>query len=332
MADKPERNGLEASTRRWMWAGLVLMVVWILMFPIYRIYEPAQRADAREAQNGFLADQGMELFDGECSSCHGPSGRGALAPAIGSTEYLEAVTDLQTAQLIALGVPGTEMVAYSIDHGGPMTSQEIKAITVYLRSLEEESESNPNWRSPLVDADFSGEELYGLVCLRCHGVDRQGIEDLGPDLSPTSFALEESDEWLFERISSGKGQMPRFDGVLTSVQIDSIILFLRGGTPGPVTTTTIPGPGPTTTTGPDEGDAAKLILGEEIFNVTAGGDGCASCHAFDGQGTKDGPNIIGSSKSAISSALGGGVPDMDDIKLTSEQLEAVYLYLRTLGR
>ena len=64
MAEKPERNGLEASTRRWMWVGLVLMVVWILMFPIYRIYEPAQRADAREAQNGFLAAQGMELFEG----------------------------------------------------------------------------------------------------------------------------------------------------------------------------------------------------------------------------------------------------------------------------
>lgn len=331
MGEKSDRNGLEASTRRWMWVGLVLMVAWILMFPVYRLYEPGQRAEAREVQAGFLAEQGADLYEGECSSCHGPFARGAIAPAIGSLEYLEAVSDEQTAQLIGLGVPGTEMVAYSIDYGGPMTNQEIKAITVYLRSLEEEATSNPNWRTPLLDAGFSGEELYTLVCARCHGVDQQGIEDLGPDVSATSFALEESDEWLFERISSGKGAMPRFDGVLAAAQIDSIILFLRGGIPAPTTTTTTSGSAPTTTTGSDGGDIDLLALGKEIYDVTAGGVGCASCHAFDGQGTNDGPNIIGSSKSGISGALGGGVPDMDDIKLTSEQLEAVYQYLRTLG-
>jgi mono/diheme cytochrome c family protein len=52
-----------------------------------------------------------------------------------------------------------------------------------------------------------------------------------------------------------------------------------------------------------------------------------SCHGFDAQGTGDGPNIVGSSKSAISGAMGGGVLEMDDIKLTPEELDAVYLYL-----
>lgn len=330
MSEKRDHKNLEASTRRWMWVGLILMVAWILLFPIYRIYEPAQRAEAREAQSGFLADQGEQLFEGECSSCHGPSGRGGIAPAVGSRDYLESVSDLQTAQLIGLGVPGTEMVAYSIDHGGPMTSQEIKAITVFLRSLEEESVSNPNWRTPLADANLSAEDLFTMACARCHGVDRKGIEDVGPDLSPTSFALEESDEWLAERISTGQDGMPRFGGVLTSDQIDSIVVFLRGGVAAPTPTTT-PGPGPTTTpaggSGPDED---ILVAGKQIYDVTAGGVGCASCHAFDGQGTNDGPNIIGSSKSSISGAMGGGVPDMDDIKLSSEQLEAVYQYLRTL--
>lgn len=74
-----------------------------------------------------------------------------------------------------------------------------------------------------------------------------------------------------------------------------------------------------------------LALGKEIFTVTGGGSGCAKCHGFDAQGTKDGPNIIGSSKSAPSGPIGGGVLDMANVKLSSDELEAVYRYLTTLS-
>jgi hypothetical protein len=52
---------------------------------------------------------------------------------------------------------------------------------------------------------------------------------------------------------------------------------------------------------------------------------------LDAQGSSDGPNIIGSSKSAISGALGGGILDMEDIRLTPDALEAVYRYLVVLS-
>jgi hypothetical protein len=45
---------------------------------------------------------------------------------------------------------------------------------------------------------------------------------------------------------------------------------------------------------------------------------------------KDGPNIIGSSKAAMKGAMGGGNLDMENVKLGSNQLAAVYLYLTTL--
>jgi len=335
MSDKPSRTELQESTNRWMWAGLVLMVLFILMFPIYRIYEPAQRAAAREEANGFLAAQGAELYEGECASCHGVEGRGGLAPAIGSRNFLESVDDEQITQLIGLGVPGTEMASYAIGYGGPMTVVEIESITTYLRSLEEESEYNPNWRTPLADEDLSGEDIYNMACARCHGIDQTGIEDLGPDISRTSFALEESDEWLFERIHDGKDEMPRFGGVLVDDQINLIIAFLRGVDPsevGTTTTTTTPGSGSgPTTTAPSDVPEDVLALGEEVYQEGIDSDACAECHGVDGAGTQEGPNILGSSKSAISSATAGGVPDMDNIDLTDEQLEGVYQYLRTLG-
>lgn len=329
MSQDHENRDLDESTGRWMWAGLGLMVLFFAVFPIYRIYEPAQRAEAREELRGFLADQGATIYEAQCESCHGVAGKGALAPAIGSTNFLAQADDHQIAQLIAVGIPGTEMVAYSLDLGGPLTSEAIEAVTVYLRSLEEESLPNPIWRTPLADSDLSGSDLYALACARCHGIDQEGIEDLGPDLSRGSFALEETDAWLADKIRDGKDEMPRFGGVLTDHQINLILAFLRGVPPSAIgtTTTTVEGEPP----GGDGVDPDVLALGMEVFNVTAGGEGCASCHGLDGAGTSNGPNIIGASKSNISGALGGGNREMEDIKLTAEELEAVYQYLRTLS-
>ena len=340
MDKQTESQVLEESTIRWQWAGLILVALFIGVFPIYRIYEPAQRADARETQSGFLAAQGEEIFSAECSSCHGVAGRGGLGPAVGARNFLEAVDDEQISQLIALGIPGTEMVSYSIDWGGPMTSEEIEATTTYLRSLEEDSESNPNWQTPLVDENLSGEDLYGLACSRCHAINLTGVEDLGPDLSLTSFALDESDEWLADRIENGRNEMPRFGRVLTSDQVGMLIAYLRGvdfvavGTTIPTTETTTPGtettaPPTDTTAAPDGVSAEVLALGKEVWDVTAGGEGCAACHGFDGLGATA-PNVLSASKSGIIGAIRGGTPDMEHIVLTREELDAVYDYMKTL--
>ena len=118
MTDLDEQEqGLEASTYRWMWVGLALMGLLAVAFPIYRVYEPSQRSEARSTQNEFLALEGASLYEGNCSSCHGRDGIGALAPAIGARDFLESVEDPQLTSLIGLGMPGTEMVSYSSDYG-----------------------------------------------------------------------------------------------------------------------------------------------------------------------------------------------------------------------
>lgn len=330
------REELESSTRRWMLAGLVLMGLLVLAFPVYRLYEPEARADARVEQTSFLAAQGADLYEGSCASCHGAEGTGAIAPAIGSLEFLQAVDDTQISQLVALGVPGSEMVAYSFDFGGPLTSQEIEAITTYMRSLEENAVSKPNWRTPLEDENLTGEQLALLTCSRCHGTDLEGLEGLGPDISADSLTMLETDEWITGRIADGFKQMPRFGRTLTDVQIASIVSFLRfGDAPPPPTSTTTTVPGTPTTTlpdvPPDPSNDEVLALGERLYQMDAGVDGCQECHDTDASGTSSGPNIQGSSRSGISSAL-RDVPDMDFAqKLTNEEIEAVYAYLQFLS-
>lgn len=227
MPERPEDIALEMATRRWMQAGLVLMVLLSVIFPIFRWYEPAQRADAREEHTAFLATQGAEIFDVNCSSCHGPDGRGGLAPALAAREFLESVNDIQIEQLTALGVPGSEMVAYSSDLGGPLTSQQIRAITTYLRSLEEDSVANANWRTPLANEDLSGRDLYNLACSRCHAVDLTGIEEIAPPLGAGSEATEDSDVRIAKRIREGEDEMPRFGNVLNDEQIAKLVEYIR---------------------------------------------------------------------------------------------------------
>ncbi len=342
MADKTRKSDkfdLEKSTDKWRLWGLILMGLFFLAFPLFRFYEPAPRADAREAQLGYLAAEGAELFETNCSECHGRDGAGAIAPAIGSKEFLESVEDSQITQLTSLGVPGTEMVAYSNDLGGPLTSQQIKAIATYLRSLEEDAFSKPNWRTPLEDENLAANEIVLLACSRCHGVDAEGVEEVAPDISQDSFTMMEADDWIAGRIADGYKLMPRFGRILTEGQIADIVTYLRfGDDPPPTATTTttipsgtdttVPETTPTTGAGPSED---LLALGEFIFNEGFAVDGCQECHGLDLNGSPNGPAIIGASRSSINTAL-KGVPDMEvDNPLTSGEIEAVAAYIRQLS-
>ena len=149
MAERPADEALEQSTNKWMAWGVGIMLAMALIFPVYRIYEPSNREADREAQLGFLAEQGAELFSDNCTACHGIEGLGGTAPALNSMQFLEAATNEQISALVAVGVPGSQMSAYSLDFGGSLTSEQIEAITTYLRGLEEDAPDFPEWRDPL---------------------------------------------------------------------------------------------------------------------------------------------------------------------------------------
>lgn len=139
---------LERSTNRVMGIGVILMLAMAAVFPFYRWFEPGAREDALEVQTASLAQQGEELFSLSCTSCHGIAGEGGVGPALNSRQFLQESSDEQTELLIAVGVPGSGMSAYSLDHGGPLTSEQIRAIAVFIRSWEDDAPDVPNWRDP----------------------------------------------------------------------------------------------------------------------------------------------------------------------------------------
>jgi mono/diheme cytochrome c family protein len=137
---------LEASTNKVMMLGAGLLIAMAFVFPLYRWYEPTNRTAAREEHLNSLAETGEILWSFNCSSCHGLSGEGGTAPALNSKQFLQSATDNQIEVLISVGVPGSQMSAYSQDYAGPLTSEQIKALAVYIRTWEENAPDNPNWR------------------------------------------------------------------------------------------------------------------------------------------------------------------------------------------
>ena len=71
-----------------------------------------------------------------------------------------------------------------------------------------------------------------------------------------------------------------------------------------------------------------LAQGKLIFEKTAGGVGCATCHGLDGKGGSA-PYNRGASESRFREVLAGST--MNFIKLSNEEIKAVVAYLQWLA-
>ncbi len=148
-APKPaafEPQWLQRSLDRYYTWGLVFMVILILGFILYGIQEPTLRARAASQQERTYARLGAGLFANNCAACHGHAATGGSAPTLNARQFLTSTSDQQMHLLIAGGVSGTSMPAWSLDYGGPLTDEQIRQLVTYLRSLEPGAPSVPNWR------------------------------------------------------------------------------------------------------------------------------------------------------------------------------------------
>jgi mono/diheme cytochrome c family protein len=142
-----ETDDLDRSLDRYLTAGLVFMALLIAGFVAYRVREPDLRATAQVEQATTYTDLGSDLFTRNCASCHGKGANGGTGPALNAKEFFNATTDDQMLSIISTGVPGSEMPAWSIDHGGALTDQQVTQLVTYIRSLQPAAPSNPAWRS-----------------------------------------------------------------------------------------------------------------------------------------------------------------------------------------
>lgn len=128
--------------------------------------------------------RGAELFDKNCTACHGARALGGRAPNLTRGEWKSGGSDEAIRQNIVKGIAGTQMPAF------PMPAADADAIVAYLRSLE----------GAKAEAAFVGNAKAGAAlffgkagCGGCHMVQGRGGR-LGPEL--TSIAKERRQEDL----------------------------------------------------------------------------------------------------------------------------------------
>ena len=141
-----EPEWLERSLNRYLAWGLVFMILLLAGFVAYRIREPHLRETAAREQKASYTAIGTKLFAASCAECHGDGANGGSAPTLNAQEFLKTTNDAQIKALIAGGVPGTDMPAWSLDNGGTLTDEQVNQLATYLRSLEATAPSVPKWR------------------------------------------------------------------------------------------------------------------------------------------------------------------------------------------
>jgi mono/diheme cytochrome c family protein len=142
-----EPEWLQRSLDRYLAWGLAFMFILVVAFPLYHLREPTLRAEAKADQESQYLISGNDLFSKNCASCHGASGTGGTAPTLNSKQFLTTTSNEQIELLVTGGVSGSSMVAWSQDYGGSLTAEQIRELVTYLRSLEPDAPSVPDWRT-----------------------------------------------------------------------------------------------------------------------------------------------------------------------------------------
>ncbi len=133
--------------------SLVLLTVVSLILPLYWLMEPARQDNAAYDWVKRFEKRGARNFEEACVSCHGPGGVGGVsqftltdpdggfvaqvewkAPAL--TTVLSRFDESEVKRILDYGRPGTPMPAWGLPGGGPLTTQQVHQLVVYLRSIQ----------------------------------------------------------------------------------------------------------------------------------------------------------------------------------------------------
>ncbi len=206
--------------------GLVLASLVVLGLAIYAYIEPVRLAQAQETFITHRVERGTEIYAEQCASCHGAQGEGGVGPALNDRDLLKSTHDDVFFSLVRSGVPGTQMPAWSVDFGGPLTDEDVRDVVAFMRAWEPTA---PVIEEILLEPDPSrGALLFSSTCEVCHGVEGSGT-DIAPAINdPERLTLLDND-WYRGVIKNGRPAkgMPTWGTVLSPFQIEDLIALIE---------------------------------------------------------------------------------------------------------
>jgi mono/diheme cytochrome c family protein/rhodanese-related sulfurtransferase len=168
-----------------------------------------------------------------CALCHGADREGHAndnAPSLRSKSLMEAGF-YQRVMATSYGRPGTPMAGFHEEIGGPLTSQQISRLDVWLQ----EQAGVERIRLPIatVHGDVAlGAELYASQCAECHGAKGEGGK--GTALGNPAMLSMSTDPFIRHAIVNGRQgtEMRAFGEELSDDEINALTAFIRSRATG----------------------------------------------------------------------------------------------------
>lgn len=202
--------------------ALLLFVALSLMAGIYAVLAPGTNASEQAAGPG-SAERGLQLFQANCSTCHGLTGEGSRnGPSLVGTGAASVDFQVGTGRM-PLAAPGAQAARGRV----LFSEQEIADMAAYVQSL------GPGPVIPSAeDLDYSsadasiGGAIFRTNCSMCHnyagagGALTQG--KYAPSLTGTS------DQHVWEAMLTGPQNMPVFaDSQISEEQKRAVLAYLN---------------------------------------------------------------------------------------------------------
>jgi cytochrome c oxidase cbb3-type subunit III len=143
------------------------------------------------------------LYAQNCRGCHGLQGEPSGAIALDNPMYLAVVPRETMRAIIADGVPGTAMIGFGEEHGGPLTEKQIDALVEGISGWAKNPPSGelPPYSAPLGNPE-QGATAFATFCASCHGAEGTG-DKAGSLVHPAYLGLV-SDQYLRTIVIAGR--------------------------------------------------------------------------------------------------------------------------------
>jgi mono/diheme cytochrome c family protein len=211
---------------RYLIAGLILTLIILVGFGFYLITENGRMEAAAASFQEERVQHGREIYTEQCANCHGAQGEGGVGTALNNKTLLKNTFDDVLFSVVRSGVPSTQMPAWSVDFGGPLTDEDIRSVVAFIRAWEPTApEIKPQVFEPSAER---GALLFATTCEVCHGANGLG-GGLGPAVNDPARLSSLDNDWYRGVIRNGRPAkgMPTWGTVLSSDQLEDLIALVE---------------------------------------------------------------------------------------------------------
>jgi mono/diheme cytochrome c family protein len=148
-----------------------------------------------------------KIYTENCRGCHGTKDDPSGAITLDNPTYIAVIPRDTLRSIIAGGVTGTAMVAFSEEHGGMLTEKQIDVLVEGITALGAKNPPSgplPAYSGPLGDV-AAGQRAFGTFCASCHGADGTGGK-AGSVVHPAYLGLV-SDQYLRTIVIAGRNDL-----------------------------------------------------------------------------------------------------------------------------